>query len=234
MNPWQADRASTTPNQGSRDGVPVTHVILHATADRGNEAGTLSWWKKKEAQSSAHLLIHRDGSTTRVVEDDRRAWHAGRSFWPGMQDVNDGSLGWELANRNDGREVYTDAQYQTVANLLRHYLPQGIPRQNVLSHAQVAPGRKNDPLGWDWDRMWAKMGEGPGCNPVTPVSYPILRQGDEGEAVEVLQDLLGMPESAPDRFGPQTLAAVRGFQRMAGLQVDGVVGPSTWEALLRR
>lgn len=68
--------------------------------------------------------------------------------------MNSVSLGWEIGNRNDGRELYTDAQYRTVARLLAHYLPQGLSQSAVVSHAAIAPGRKTDPLGWDWGRMW--------------------------------------------------------------------------------
>jgi len=89
------------------------------------------------------------------VGDRRRAWHAGVSRWRGFGDVNGVSLGWELANRNDGREAYTDAQYAAVARLAAHYGRQGLPLDAFVSHAAVAlpPGRKTDPRGFDWARF---------------------------------------------------------------------------------
>jgi putative chitinase len=64
---------------------------------------------------------------------------------------------------------------------------------------------------------------------------PELRQGDEGEAVELLQRALAAKNFSPGAidgdFGPKTDAAVRAFQAAAGLGVDGVVGDSTWQAL---
>lgn len=151
--PWKADRERPSPNYGKRRDPEVNAIILHATA--GTDAGAESWMVNPEAQVSAHLHIRRDGSVTRHVDDEHRAWHAGRSEWKGETDLNSVSLGWEIGNANDGREPYTDAQYETVARLLRHYLPQGIDRDRVLSHAQIAPGRKTDPRGWDWQKMWA-------------------------------------------------------------------------------
>ncbi len=65
---------------------------------------------------------------------------------------------------------------------------------------------------------------------------PTLRLGDRGEQVRRLQRRLLAHGLAPGpvdgRFGPQTLAAVKAFQRTHGLVVDGVVGPATWRALL--
>ena len=64
----------------------------------------------------------------------------------------------------------------------------------------------------------------------------IVRSGDSGENVTELQEnlnQLGLYPLNPDGdFGHQTEMAVRQFQEMSGLDVDGVVGPSTWEELL--
>ena len=57
-----------------------------------------------------------------------------------------------------------------------------------------------------------------------------LRRGAKGEAVELLQEHLGL--AVDGRFGPATELAVRSFQARAHLVVDGVVGPRTWVALL--
>ncbi|MBN8291012.1 DUF3380 domain-containing protein [Rhodobacter sp. NTK016B] len=57
----------------------------------------------------------------------------------------------------------------------------------------------------------------------------VLRVGDRGPAVAVLQEALGIPSDRA--FGPLTLETVEAFQRAAGLPVDGVVGRRTWEAL---
>lgn len=67
-------------------------------------------------------------------------------------------------------------------------------------------------------------------------ALPVLRQGDEGEAVERLQALLNVAADAglteDGIFGPATDAAVRAFQGSHHLLVDGVAGPQTWTSLL--
>ncbi len=66
--------------------------------------------------------------------------------------------------------------------------------------------------------------------PVTQeFSGELLSQGSEGDAVAQVQSQLGIP--ADGDFGPQTESSVRGFQAGAGLVVDAVVGPLTWDAL---
>lgn len=67
------------------------------------------------------------------------------------------------------------------------------------------------------------------------VPSTVLRQGDRGEDVAVLQDLLTAAEQAPGAsdgiFGTKTHQAVIAFQSSASLAVDGIVGPQTWAAL---
>jgi peptidoglycan hydrolase-like protein with peptidoglycan-binding domain len=69
----------------------------------------------------------------------------------------------------------------------------------------------------------------------------IVRRGSRGEAVRGVQEefqfrnLSGDPSKGlqiDGIFGPQTDAAVRGFQEALGIAVDGVVGPITWRALV--
>ena len=71
--------------------------------------------------------------------------------------------------------------------------------------------------------------------------YPgLLRQGDRGSDVSILQYMLAltaefdpalMDVQVDGVFGARTAQAVRAFQRQRGLQVDGVVGERTWYAL---
>ena len=77
--------------------------------------------------------------------------------------------------------------------------------------------------------------EGP--QPETTLPEPLHRGGSDGAAVLRLQRRLNHQYPAgPDlcedgRYGPATEAAVRAFQRRAGLLVDGIAGPVTLEAL---
>lgn len=86
--------------------------------------------------------------------------------------------------------------------------------------------------------MDGEIGEDPG--PVVPeITFrPTLRKNDAGNAVMTAQWLLmahgyALPRYGTDgKYGDETIAAVKAFQRDKGLDVDGVVGPKTWAALL--
>ncbi len=77
----------------------------------------------------------------------------------------------------------------------------------------------------------------PPANPSSEPDYPILRRGARGDAVIRLQQRLqagGFLQGTADGvFGAETETAVKAAQRRYGLAPDGIVGPATWEALLR-
>lgn len=66
-------------------------------------------------------------------------------------------------------------------------------------------------------------------------NIPTLRRGANGETVKKLQTLLnhaiGAGLDVDGNFGSKTEEAVKEFQRMNGLTVDGIVGPKTWAEL---
>ncbi len=71
-----------------------------------------------------------------------------------------------------------------------------------------------------------------------PNNFPVLRRRMRGQAVRDLQERLRAKGFLRDRkadgvFGPETQAAVKAAQRKYQLPADGIVGPATWEALLR-
>lgn len=70
-------------------------------------------------------------------------------------------------------------------------------------------------------------------HPSTPRTYPVIRRGAKGDPVRELQALLRLGNTTGvGEFGPRTEAAVVAFQKSRGLVADGVVGLSTWTALL--
>src|SRR3546814_20785823 len=50
------------------------------------------------ARVSSHYVVEEDGTVYRLVPEDRRAWHAGVSYWQGRRGLNDVSIGIEIVN----------------------------------------------------------------------------------------------------------------------------------------
>lgn len=100
---------------------------------------------------SAHLLIRRDGGVIQFVALDRRAWHAGQSNFCGRDCCNDFSVGIELEGTDE--IPFSEAQYAKLVGLtlqIRAIYPQ-IEDENIVGHADIAPGRKTDPgPAFDW------------------------------------------------------------------------------------
>lgn len=93
---------------------------------------------------SSHLLVRRDGQVTQFVAFDKRAWHAGDSTFDGRSGCNDFSIGIELEGSDDSG--YRDVQYQVLGKISDLLLMQyKIPRENIVGHCDIAPGRKTDP-----------------------------------------------------------------------------------------
>ena len=132
-----------SPNHNVRGSKSVKLIVLHADASP-NEKGCLSWIQSSQSKVSYHVLIGRDGTVYTCVPYDRRAWHAGKSEWHGEKDVNGISIGVSFSNRNDGKEPLTDQQKAAAKKVITEIRTKygALP---VTTHAQIAPGRKNDP-----------------------------------------------------------------------------------------
>ena len=137
-----------SPNHSARpSGVLIDCIVMHATASHDVEQD-VDWLCEPLSKASAHVVIDRDGTIYSLVPVDRKAWHAGVSELDGRQNVNDFSIGVELANSNRG-EKYSDAQLGAAAVLCASYIKEwpAITVDRIVRHADVAlpAGRKSDP-----------------------------------------------------------------------------------------
>lgn len=144
----------------------VLHYTGGATLDRALAALTT-----RSREVSAHYLIDVDGQILQLVDERARAWHAGRSKWGSVEDLNSLSIGIELVN--DGASLFPEAQVTVLIDLL-HDLTRRlrIPPANVLGHADIAPRRKRDPGSmFPWSRL-AEAGFGLWCDSPPPGPPP--------------------------------------------------------------
>lgn len=136
-----------SPNHDDRKGVKPSLLILHYT---GMETAQQALQRLTDPDSkvSAHYTVDEDGSIYRHVEEDRRAWHAGFSFWQDETDINTHSIGIEIVNPGHdwGYRPFTGAQMKALTPLCKDIMNRwGIEPEFVLGHSDIAPARKQDP-----------------------------------------------------------------------------------------
>lgn len=229
-----------SPNHGERAaGKPVDMIILHYTGMASDERA-LKWLADAESGVSSHYFVFEDGRIAQLVDEERRAWHAGQSFWAGETDVNSRSIGVEVANPGHefGYRPFPPIQIDATIGLCRDIIGRRpIPPERVLAHSDVAPLRKDDPGElFPWQRLH-EAGVGHWVPPETITEGPSLSFGERGKAVAELKNLLqsyGYDVSEGDEFDDVTKAVVTAFQRhFRPEQVDGIADRSTIATLTR-
>lgn len=146
-----------SPNHNDRPSrLAVDMLLLHYTGMPSAEAA-LDRLCDPAAQVSAHYLIDEEGQVFQLVQEERRAWHAGVAEWAGERDINGCSVGIELVNPGHefGYRDFPEAQMAALERLCHEILARHtIPPQRVLGHSDVAPLRKQDPgERFDWKRL---------------------------------------------------------------------------------
>lgn len=143
----QIDKTHVSENQDSR----AQFLILHYTVldfDKSMKVLTTG------GKVSAHYLVQDSPSKVyQLVDENRRAWHAGVSYWGGATNLNSASIGIEIVNAGFtdtplGRVYapYPQKQIDDVIQLTREIVARhGIRSDRILGHNDIAPGRKQDP-----------------------------------------------------------------------------------------
>ncbi len=144
-----------SPNFDDR-ALPVTMLVLHYTGMQ-DAASAIGWLTNPEAKVSSHYVVSEDGQVLRLVDEGKRAWHAGRSYWRGTTDVNSASIGIEIVNPGHewGYRPFPEEQMAALLPLAAGIVERhGIAPANVVGHSDIAPARKRDPGElFDWERL---------------------------------------------------------------------------------
>lgn len=135
-----------SPNFDTRK-LPVSMLVLHYTG-MPDARSAIEWMASPESKVSAHYVVTEEGEIVRMVDEDKRAWHAGQSYWRGITDVNSASIGIEIVNPGHewGYRAFPRPQMEALIPLVAEIVGRhGITRGNVVGHSDVAPARKQDP-----------------------------------------------------------------------------------------
>jgi N-acetyl-anhydromuramyl-L-alanine amidase AmpD len=140
--PLYKESRKCTPNITARKKILPTHILLHHTS--GAYAGSVAWCMEPKSRVSYHCIVSQTGKRTVLAAPTMRTWHAGISEWKGRKNCNDFCIG--LAFEGD---TYTNPPSEDALMSAAEYLEPimaefEIPVKNIIRHADVAPGRKND------------------------------------------------------------------------------------------
>lgn len=154
--------SAPSPNYDSRGGVDIDTIVLHHTASNSS-ASDLQAMRDPDFDVSAHFLVDRDGKIYQLVDENKRAWHAGKAQLHGVRtDVNSRSIGIEIVNNGKGQK-FTEEQYSALDALVPYLAAKfKVPARNIVGHKDVAipKGRKSDPApNFDFRRVLAAVKE---------------------------------------------------------------------------
>ena len=122
-------------------------IVIHYTGMK-SEQESLEQLCNTSSKVSSHFLINYSGDIFSLVEEEKRAWHAGVSFWNGENDINSSSIGIELDNpgHDYGYKPFTESQMVSLEKLISYLIKKyNIPLYNIVGHSDIAPLRKKDP-----------------------------------------------------------------------------------------
>ena len=131
----------------SRSKNNIKFIVIHYTGMQ-SERACIKRLISKSSQVSTHYLINRKGSITRLVDEKKTAWHAGKSKWKNLINLNSQSIGIELVNKGHqfGYENFSKKQIFNLILLCKGLIKKyKIKKQNIVGHSDIAPLRKKDP-----------------------------------------------------------------------------------------
>lgn len=126
------------------------YIILHYTQETFERSLEIL----TRGRVSSHYLVSDDlrPISYRLVDEQRRAWHAGQSSWQGETALNASSIGIEIVNLgpragSQGDYLpYPAAQIDEVIRLVRDIAQRHqVAPHRILGHSDIAPQRKVDP-----------------------------------------------------------------------------------------
>jgi N-acetylmuramoyl-L-alanine amidase len=186
---------------------------------------------------SSHYLALEDGTVHQLVDESKRAWHAGKGFWDGETDLNSASIGIEIANggHDFGLPEFAEPQIVAVMALVEQIMQRhGLDKHHVIGHSDLAPLRKPDPgEKFPWQRL-AQAG-------LSIWPAPALEDGDQRPlfdqaemmdrgiaAVQTGLGTIGYGITVNGILDAQTRAVLTAFQRrFRPSKVDGMIDVET-------
>lgn len=225
------------------------YLILHYTA-LDNEASVRVLTQRGV---SAHYLVSdtNDQNIWQLVDENKRAYHAGVSYWRNTTGMNDNSIGIEIVNKgyttdpagNKRFYPFPEYQFRKVAALVKDIVMRyNIPPTQVLAHSDIAPVRKQDPGPFfPWKRLYDEYQVGMWYDEGTKQNFYTTAVGDVEYNYNVssfifkVQTYLrnfGYDIAVTGIWDAQSKKVIEAFQyHFRPERCDGILDPETWAIL---
>ena len=120
-------------------------IIVHYTGMQ-SERESLFRLCNTKFKVSSHFVINQSGKIYRLVQDNRIAWHAGKSCWGKYKNLNNNSIGIELVNKGH-KFGYTNFKKKQLLSLIkickRLVKKYKIKKKNIVGHSEKLIPVKN-------------------------------------------------------------------------------------------
>lgn len=162
-----------TSYRSSKYGERIRFIVVHYTAT--DNAASLNLLTEGDV-STHYLILQGNHPIYQLVPDHKAAWHAGQSSFRGLTNINDNSIGIEIANEGVHKRyrqhnnyhpyhhyvAYEERQIQQVGMLIKQLATTyNINPRNIVAHSDIAPSRKSDPgAKFPWERLYRNYGVG--------------------------------------------------------------------------
>ena len=184
-----------SPNFGKkkRSNSSIKLIIVHYTGMQ-SERESLSRLCNTKFKVSSHFVINQSGKIYRLVQDDRIAWHAGKSCWGKYKNLNNNSIGIELVNKGHkfGYTNFKTKQLLSLIKICRRLVKKyKIKKRNIVGHSDVAPLRKIDPgEKFPWKQLANnQIGIWHQCKPSLLKKYRNIKILKKGEKIKFFKNL---------------------------------------------
>lgn len=226
------------------------YIILHYTAiDDDKSVVVLT-----QQSVSAHYLVNNlgDKEIYQLVDENKRAYHAGISSWRNDKMLNDTSIGIEIVNagyKTDSLGIkifpeFDDAQVKKIAalvqDLAKRYM---IPASNILAHSDIAPTRKQDPgPKFPWKRLYDQYQIGMWYDDATKQTFSDVMMPEDFQMQIATSSFIFKYQTALKTFGyaiepsgivdDSTKKTIEAFQyHFRPEKYDGIMDAESWAIL---
>ena len=204
-------------NRKKRSRNSIKIIVIHYTGMQ-SERESIIRLCNPQSKASSHFLISQNGKVYRLVQDNRIAWHAGKSCWGKYKNLNKNSIGIELVNKGHrfGYTNFKKKQLLSLTKICKSLIKKyKIKKKNIIGHSDIAPLRKIDPgEKFPWKQLAKKnIGIWHDCRPSLLRKFRRIKLFTRQDKVKFVKNLnnIGYCVSVKKRFF--FAKTVKAFQR---------------------